>query len=201
MWLVYKPVSELVKVLLLIILVEGMLYEIVLENEEIFSNCPASNGIHDIVDTTEFYFKMDGEAIDVGGNATCKMQGVNSTDRIDLEVEIFIFRRGVWQMTPYSMRIKNFCSSMFNPTTLWYQWWFKYVPEDERLCLTHYGHIYHFTPFRVDASMEFALNVEGRYKGIFLMKTFAKHIYLGLEKAGLEQAGLEQAGLEQAGLE
>ncbi|XP_059223303.1 uncharacterized protein LOC131997054 [Stomoxys calcitrans] len=125
-------------------------------------------GLDDIVDLSEINFDFDGELFDISGNVTSKMEGVDPTDRLDLEIEVFKMARGAWQMTPYSIRRKDFCRTMWNTNTLLYEWVFKYVPKEEQLCPTNYNHTYHTIPFKVNPTMEFALNMEGRYKVQFI---------------------------------
>ncbi|XP_061390625.1 uncharacterized protein LOC133325949 [Musca vetustissima] len=142
-------------------------YEYIVENDAVFDKCPElenNNGIDDLMDMSGVNFEYFEGKIYVTGNASLVWEGVESTDIVTGYGELLKFQRGYWQPTPIYMSTKDFCSIQFNKASVWYQMWTRYIPEDERKCINNYGHIYHYENFNVNTVLEFAYNMEGRYK-------------------------------------
>ncbi|XP_073845980.1 uncharacterized protein [Musca autumnalis] len=130
---------------------------------------PGIHGFDEVVDLSDF---EDG-SIRVGGNVKMVWQDVQSTDRIDISVELMKFQRGTWQPTLYSMRLPDFCSRQFDVTSIWYKVWTSHIDENDRKCANIYGHVYHHSPFNVNTIFDFPSNIEGRQKIVVKIEVFA----------------------------
>ncbi|XP_061388766.1 uncharacterized protein LOC133323880 [Musca vetustissima] len=131
-----------------------------------FEGCPDvpnSFNVIDVVDNTFIEMEYADGFVSVAGNHTL-LWDVQPTDRIEASGEMYHYRRGSWQPTPFSMTITDFCSVQFDPKSLWYQVWTRHIPKERRKCVNNYGHNYSYEPFTVDVSYESITNLEGRYK-------------------------------------
>ncbi|XP_073813451.1 uncharacterized protein [Musca autumnalis] len=142
-------------------------YEFICDNSEVIDNCweiPGNNGIHDLFDVSEITWEVEEGRVRASGNTTTVWEGVESTDRIEGRGELYKFQRGAWQVTPLSITVKDFCKSQFDPSSMWYQVWTKYIPENERKCINVYGHKTHYKQVEVDTVFNLPTTMEGRHK-------------------------------------
>ncbi|XP_061394326.1 uncharacterized protein LOC133329884 [Musca vetustissima] len=150
-----------------IVVVKAALYGFAFENDEMFDDCPDvpySVNVLDIGDLSNIEMDYTDGFVSVSGNHTVTWEGVQPTDRIECIAEVYQFRRGAWQPTPFTIIEKDFCKVQFDPTSVWYQVWSKHIPEHLRICFNNYGIMYAYEPFTVDARFNFITFVEGRYK-------------------------------------
>ncbi|XP_058986428.1 uncharacterized protein LOC131806389 [Musca domestica] len=143
------------------------LYEFILENDEVFDDCPqipGNHGIHDLFDITNVTLAYSEGHVTVSGWGPCAWEGVEPTDRIGGRAELLKYHRGTWQPTPISIAVPDFCETLFDPTSMTYQVWGRHIHESERKCINNNGHIYHHEPFEVDTVFQFPWNVEERHK-------------------------------------
>ncbi|XP_073848402.1 uncharacterized protein [Musca autumnalis] len=151
------------------------LYEFVPDNDKVFDSCseiPDNNGIHDIMDMSEINIELLENSIAVNGNCTVVWKGVQPTDRIQLNAEVYKFQRGDWQQTTITFIIADFCPVQFEENSVWYRVWSSHIPQDERKCINNYGHVYHQHAFEIDSTMEFSLQMEGRHKIVVKVQAF-----------------------------
>ncbi|XP_075169252.1 uncharacterized protein LOC142241358 [Haematobia irritans] len=163
------------KCLLLVKLTQGFRYEFVFLNEDLFENCPdepGTNGVHDLFNKDDLHVYYDDGEITVSGNVTNVWKNVQPTHRITGKFEIFKFFRGKWQVTPYTVFTSDWCGSMYDKTSLWYELWTQHIVEEDRVCINNYGHIYHHKPFKAAFEVDLYTNMEGRYKGVLLLEAF-----------------------------
>ncbi|XP_058984410.1 uncharacterized protein LOC131805334 [Musca domestica] len=141
------------------------LYEFILENDEVFDDCPqipGNHGIHDLFDITNVTLAYSEGHVTVSGWGPCAWEGVEPTDRIGSRT-IKIPSRHLAANTNIDS-CADFCETLFDPTSMTYQVWSRHIHESERKCINNNGHIYHHQPFEVDTVFQFPLNVEGRHK-------------------------------------
>ncbi|XP_073820352.1 uncharacterized protein [Musca autumnalis] len=163
----YYILVNCLNILTIVVSTQAAYYGFAFENDEMFERCPDvpdSFYVAEVVDNTNIEMNYSEGFVSVSGNHTLKWEGVQPTDRIDANGEVYQFRRGTWQPTPFSVRIRDFCKVQFDPTSYWYQLWSKHIPVNERKCVNNYGHTYSYEPFTVDARLELFTNMEGRYK-------------------------------------
>ncbi|XP_059225833.1 uncharacterized protein LOC131997953 [Stomoxys calcitrans] len=170
-----------------LIIVESGQYIFEHYNEEIFEKCPnipGNNGIHDFFSVDQMTHVLDEGLITARGNSTCVWKGVEPTDRIEITVEVYIFKRGTWQVSPFTLYDRDWCKSLFDKTSFWYKIWTKNIRESDRKCVNIYGHTFRYDEFTVDTVLEFPTNVGGRYKGVTTIVAIdkqgtAEHAWVG----------------------
>uniref|UniRef100_A0A1I8PX32 Uncharacterized protein n=1 Tax=Stomoxys calcitrans TaxID=35570 RepID=A0A1I8PX32_STOCA len=94
----------------------------------------------------------------------CSWKGVEPNDRVKLIIELFKFSRGYWQSTPFTIITMDFCKEQFMPKKYWYDNWTQYIPEEERLCVTNFGHIYHMQEYEFRLIFDLTIQVNGLHK-------------------------------------
>ncbi|XP_073848239.1 uncharacterized protein [Musca autumnalis] len=155
--------------------VNAATYEFLLDNDEIFDNCPHipdNNGFHDIFDIKNLNIEYNEGRATISGNVTCQWDGVEASDRIKGKGELLKFQRGAWQPTPISTTTFDFCADEFKPNSIWYDMWTKHINEKDRLCLNNYGLVYRMNKFSLNSAIDFAGNMEGRYKVFVHLEAF-----------------------------
>ncbi|XP_075167572.1 uncharacterized protein LOC142239671 [Haematobia irritans] len=163
------------KSLLLVKLAHGTRYEFAFDNEDLFEKCPdvpGTKGLHDLFNLDQMEFKYDDGQITVSGNVTIVWKDVQPTDRITAKFELFKFFRGKWQLTPYTVFTSDWCDSLFDETTLWYEIWTQNIVEEDRICVNNHGHTYHHKTFKAAFVLDFYSNLEGRYKCVIQVQAF-----------------------------
>ncbi|XP_073848971.1 uncharacterized protein [Musca autumnalis] len=153
----------------------GSRYEFIMDDVEVFGRCadkPKAKAIQDIVDLSEYKIEFNEGYVTASGQMTLRWEGVEATDRIAGNAELYKFQRGTWQPTMISLTEHNFCVRQFDISTIWYKVWGQYIPKNERKCINNYGHVYHFEPFDVETVTEFTNNMEGRHKIVINMYAF-----------------------------
>ncbi|XP_075167571.1 uncharacterized protein LOC142239670 [Haematobia irritans] len=169
--------SIICKSLFLVKLAQGTRYQFAFDNEDLFEKCPdvpGTNGIHDFFSMDGIEIQYDDGQITIGGNSTVMWKDAQPTDRITAKFELFKFFRGKWQLTPYTLFTSDWCASMFDRTTLWYEMWTRHIVEEDRICLNNYGHKYHLETYMVSAVLDVYSNLEGRYKCVMQFQAFDK---------------------------
>ncbi|XP_075169430.1 uncharacterized protein LOC142241531 [Haematobia irritans] len=153
------------------------------DNEDLFSPCedvpPGAGDIHDLFDLTNFTMAYDDGNMYISGNITCVWKDLAPDDRIEGQVQIYKFGRGKWQPTVMSAVVPDVCVDIFQKGSLTNQVWGQSIFEEDRKCITNYGHVYHHRPFHVDMVYNLNLNVAGRYKIVI--------IYVAITKDGIKR--------------
>ncbi|XP_017120751.1 uncharacterized protein LOC108141763 [Drosophila elegans] len=158
-------------------------YNLVLEEPEIFSSCfnglPGAIGIHEAINMDNLSMVMEGDGIDVSGNASVVLS-FPSTDRISSRFEVMKYNRGSWEPTVFNMLTPDFCDVMFDKDQYWYKYWFKYVRNREEIqekCLKQKGTLLVMDPFVMVVRLEkiSGPSLSGRYKGVFTFEIFDKN--------------------------
>ncbi|XP_037827295.1 uncharacterized protein LOC119615300 [Lucilia sericata] len=148
----------------------GNNYIIVADENSFFQPCsPEDNaGNTNMEDLLELNLKHDFaedmETLITNGNITTKV-GIPEGVTIELDVEIFHWKRGKWEKTVYSIRRDDFCTAAFDPAEFWYILTNQMAQED-RVCPPQKGTVYHLNNVenRVEFNNAFGLDIEGDYK-------------------------------------
>ncbi|XP_075166860.1 uncharacterized protein LOC142238981 [Haematobia irritans] len=143
-------------------------YQLLFDNEDIFDKCDngpsGRKGLDEFVDFSELSMEFSDGVIRVSGNCTFVWKDVEPDDYIQESFEVYKFSRGTWQPTVLTYHIKDACANLFEDNSEIYKFWTSHVKEEDRKCFTNYGHVFHHEPFEANLVMDFAGNMEGRYK-------------------------------------
>ncbi|XP_017056906.1 uncharacterized protein LOC108098498 [Drosophila ficusphila] len=132
---------------------EEVNYELVLEEERVFSECmdnPSGHlGMEGLFDLTNLDLHMEEEGIHVEGNITSAWD-IQPTDRIEGRLTIFYLDRGTWQATGISVFSYDFCKVLYDEKQFWYKAFTKYVINSDELqqkCVHYKGTLYLMEPY------------------------------------------------------
>ncbi|XP_065366857.1 uncharacterized protein LOC135959751 [Calliphora vicina] len=144
------------------------------DNNEFFSKCENhhGNGMKDLADMSEFTMEVNEYNMHIEGPIEA-IWDVESTDRIDLRMEVFKYQRGTWQPTVYSVIKPDLCATMYSKDEVWYDVFTSTIREDTRKCINEKGSILIVEPS--DELFIFSVNgvdLSGRHKIIFHIDAF-----------------------------
>jgi len=123
-------------------------YNIILEDDEVFSKCENKQGnvldLNGLLDLSELIIKPDFNKVSFSGNVSL-MWDIQLSDRVQImprciimlhylkgctlqfEGQLFKFDRGSWLPTMYAIKIWDFCSIMYDKNQYWYSSWLAHV--------------------------------------------------------------------------
>ncbi|BFF90430.1 uncharacterized protein DMAD_08955 [Drosophila madeirensis] len=112
----------------------AVLYEFVMAEEEIFSDCMDNPkgylNITGLMDFSSTSMEMVEEGIILDGNMTSVWK-VYPTDTIKGSFALFYYDRGTWQQTILSMSVGDFCKVMYKENQYWFIHWTQHVTNIE----------------------------------------------------------------------
>ncbi|XP_075168695.1 uncharacterized protein LOC142240835 [Haematobia irritans] len=180
MWSTTKS-QHLIQSLLVFSIVQSGIairHQFFFDNEDLYGPCddvpPEVGDIYDLFDATNSTMSYEEGDIHFKGNLTCVWKDVAPDDRIEVRIQCYKYVRGQWQPTFLSAYIQDFCADMFQQGSLSNQFWGQHILEEDRKCLTNYGHIYRHRPFTYDTVLNFNVNMEGRYNFVITFVAVTK---------------------------
>ncbi|XP_022227946.1 uncharacterized protein LOC111077830 [Drosophila obscura] len=171
-------------------------YEFVMRDEDVLSECldkPQgalnANGLFGFSETS---FVMSDDGINLSGNIST-VWDVNPKDRVQLNLNVLYFDRGIWQSTIFNMEVKDFCAVMYNEKQFWYKHWSKYISNAELVkdkCVTNAGTKFLMEPYllRITLGSDVYLR-PGQYRIILHALAFDKKNVMRTNQICLEIRG------------
>ncbi|KAH8332507.1 hypothetical protein KR074_004464 [Drosophila pseudoananassae] len=156
-------------------------YELVLSDEEIFSECQGMDAIFKNIsymfDFSHFNSTLRPDGMAVEGNLTV-VWNIHPGDRIELAMQLLYMDRGTWQPTVFSINTKDFCKIMYDKRQFWYKFWTKHILNVDVIkdrCLTVPGTYIIMDPYLlvlVASTQSTGMLREGRYKTRIIFRAF-----------------------------
>ncbi|XP_054729586.1 uncharacterized protein LOC129238553 [Anastrepha obliqua] len=114
--------------------VEAVQYDIVVENEDVFTPCEGYPGdyIDKYFDISGLNFERQDDFVKVTGDVKLIYEFQSSVP-IQLDGEVYKRSRGEWVDTIYNIRRSNFCPALYDENELWYAIT-QVVPQKDRDC-------------------------------------------------------------------
>ncbi|XP_017857718.1 PREDICTED: uncharacterized protein LOC108610241 [Drosophila arizonae] len=165
-------------VILLAICSSALKYIFVPENEDFFQDCPNEKSnvlnVNQAADMSHMTFTIHDDVILVSGNATYTWM-IEVGDRIQASFTSLKYDRGMWQQTPYSMKIRDFVPALYDRNLDFYKYWTSHIINKDEIRHTMFypGTILIHEPFDVNVTIESnGMPINGRYKFTTIIKAF-----------------------------